>query len=84
MEDKLPTSRYKSEDIRQEINNISSTNVILPENQKLIIENSIEPVLQNFKNKIVEEITQLYLNGDLTSSDNTSIFENHNINLTNN
>ncbi|XP_050055284.1 uncharacterized protein LOC114124672 isoform X36 [Aphis gossypii] len=84
MEDKLLTLRYKPEDIRQEINNISNTNVILHENQKLIIENSIEPVLKNFKNKMVEKITQLYLNKDLTRSDNTSIIENHNINLTNN
>ncbi|KAF0770289.1 protein PFF0380w-like [Aphis craccivora] len=84
MEDKLPTSRYKPEDIRQEISNISNTNVILPENQKLIIENSIEPVLKSFKNEMVEKITQLYLNKDLASSENTSILENHNINLTNN
>ncbi|KAE9532348.1 hypothetical protein AGLY_009971 [Aphis glycines] len=84
MEDKLLTLRYKPEDIRQEIRNIPNTNVILHENQKLIIENLIEPVLKNFKNKMVEKITELYLNRDLTSSDNISILENYNINLTNN
>ncbi|XP_026804150.1 uncharacterized protein LOC113547825 [Rhopalosiphum maidis] len=79
IEGELPTLRYKSEDNRQNISNISNINFIINENQKLIIENSIEPVLNNFKNKIVEKITQLYLNKNLSNTENTSINENHDI-----
>ncbi|XP_060852739.1 uncharacterized protein LOC132930725 [Rhopalosiphum padi] len=79
MEVELPTLKYKSEDNQQDISNISNINVILTENQKLIIENSIEPVLNNFKNKIVEKITQLYLNKNISNTENTSINENDDI-----
>ncbi|XP_029348490.1 uncharacterized protein LOC100572197 isoform X2 [Acyrthosiphon pisum] len=84
----LATTEYKSEDNKEQTNNISYKDVTLTliqnEKQKLIIEKSIEPVLNSFKNKMVEKITQLYLNRDLLNTDNTSTFETHDKHLTNN
>ncbi|CAI6349410.1 unnamed protein product [Macrosiphum euphorbiae] len=84
----LATTEYKSEDNEEQTNNISYKNVALTsiqnENQKLMIEKSIEPVLNSFKNKMVEKITQLYLNRDLSNTDNTSTFETHDKHPTNN
>jgi len=77
-----------TEDIEEQTNNISYKNVALTsiqnENQKLMIEKSIEPVLTNFKNKMVEKITQLYSNRDSSNIDNTLTFETHEKHLINN
>ncbi|KAL5244749.1 hypothetical protein ACI65C_012159 [Semiaphis heraclei] len=79
---------YKSKDDEEQTNIISNKNAtitsILNENQKLMIEKSIEPVLASFKNKIIEKITQLYLNKTLPNTDNTTIIETHDKHLTNN
>ncbi|XP_060861156.1 uncharacterized protein LOC132938378 isoform X2 [Metopolophium dirhodum] len=87
----LVTTEYKSEDNEdneEQTNNISYKNVTLTsiqnENQKLMIEKSIEPVLTSFKNKMVEKITQLYLNRDSSNTDNTSTFETHDKHFINN
>ncbi|KAL4132229.1 hypothetical protein QTP88_009429 [Uroleucon formosanum] len=83
----LATSEYKSEDNEEQTNNISYKNVTLTsiqnDNQKLMIEKSIEPVLTSFKNTMVEKITQLYLNMNLSNTDNSSTFETYDKHLTN-
>ncbi|XP_022178728.1 uncharacterized protein LOC111039503 [Myzus persicae] len=83
----LETSKYSSEDNEEQTKNLSFKNVTSAsnanENQKLMIEKSIEPVLTSFKNKMVEKITQLYLNKDLSNTVNTTIVETNDKHLTN-
>lgn len=84
----LASTKYKERNPEQKISDISETEdksatltTVQDINHKLMIERSIEPIFNHFKNNIIEKILQLCLNGDSSNTYYTQLIKNNNTKL---